>query len=106
VTNPHAEFVAAYGQPRTVFPDVALGHLGLRDRVHPHDVSALLLPSAEALEAFDALTHHAQPLLDWAPFPDPTGAWPNAVVVVYDLRPILDRSTNPDRPEAIRFRLL
>jgi hypothetical protein len=100
----HARFVARYGQPRTVPPDVAVGHLGIRDRVHPRDVSALLLPDRDALERFDALTHDAQPLLASGPFPDPTGDWPDAVVAVYDLRPILQRSTNPTERDGIRMR--
>lgn len=103
MSNAHARYVAVHGQPRAVYPDVAIGHLGIRDRVHPHDVSALLLPSRAALEQFDRLTHGAQPLLASGPFPDPAGEWPDAVVAVYDLRPILDRSTNRDQPEAVRF---
>lgn len=96
-THRYGRFVAAHGEPVSVPPAIALGAAGIRDEVHPRDVSALRLPSRAALERFDGLTHSTVPLLAVADFAGPDA--PEGVVAIYDLRPTLGRSTDPALPD-------
>jgi hypothetical protein len=97
VQHPYGRFTAAHGVPVNIPPDVALGIAGIREKVHPRNVSALRFPSRDAAERYHALTNTQRIWVgEWT---GPEGG----VLAVYDIAPLLTRATDTRRPDGIRY---
>lgn len=82
----HQRYHEVHGDPDRISHGDALRALGLREDIHPQDVTAVRFGSEDAARGFKALTDNA-------------GGTLLGIIAVYDLRPMTASVTDPGLPD-------